>query len=88
MKVRPNYGLALSSNGSYQIIDTLHNPGISDEWSSIRNNSFTLLIAPSYWIDSLLLLEGQASNYQKQRHMLMRMFPQRYRDAILQYFNR
>ena len=86
---RPNYGLALSSSGDFQVINTWFPPGVQDCWSTVREESFLFLVAPAERIDEILNIHYQTeANYMKDRRMFMRVFPHKYRDAILNYAKR
>lgn len=82
---RLNWGLAIASNGTYQVIDTTISPGIRDEWSIPRVESFSFFVAPADYVDSRLGLtnlnnyDDKRRNYRDHRHQLVR-------DIILAYF--
>ena len=82
---RLNYGLAVSDNGSYQVVDTWYAPGIRDDWSENRGESFTFFVAPHEYIDTLLNTSDQ-EDYQSARRTLMTVFSESFRVAILTYF--
>ena len=82
---RPNYGLALSSDGSYQVVSTWYAPGIRDEWSESAKESFVFLVAPAEWVDRFLSIK-QHKNYWEERRVLMLRFSLNYMNAIMQYF--
>lgn len=82
---RLNWGLALASNGTYQVIDTIISPGIRDEWSIPRVESFSFFVAPADYVDRRLGLSN-LSNYDEQRNQLKEYRSSYIKDIILQYF--
>tara|TARA_B100001094_G_scaffold241771_1_gene237703 strand:- start:4985 stop:5317 length:333 start_codon:yes stop_codon:yes gene_type:complete len=80
-----NWGLALANNGSYQVIDTIISPGIRDEWSEPRFESFTFLVAPAEYVDrNLGLLDS--NNYKRKRSYYINNRSYRVKEVILNYF--
>jgi len=58
---RLNYGVAVSSEGDFQIIDTTAGVGIRDDYSEVRSDSFTFFVAPHEWMDERLGLDKWCS---------------------------
>lgn len=85
---RLNYGLALSTKGDWQIINTTHLPGIRDDFSIIHSEPFTYLVAPANWIDDKLSIHSlHGDNYSKIRQEIMTWHPHKIKDLITAYHN-
>ena len=82
---RLNWGLALASNGSYQVIDTIISPGIKDDWSEPRFESFTFLVAPADYVDRRLGILSLDS-YKDKRNYYKNNRSHYVKDIILDYF--
>ena len=81
-----NYGIAISNRGDFQIINVAFEPGISDSFSYIRNESFILYVAPAEVIDKALKLNVNSGNYNKTRQYMVDNCPHLIRLLILSYF--
>jgi hypothetical protein len=86
MRDKLNYGLALSHDGDYQIINTSHHPGIRDDYSLTLSGPFTYFVAPANYIDHFFKLDQIPSqNYYKMRESLLKYNSAQLKDAILAY---
>ena len=56
--VKHNYGLALSSSGEYQVIDTSAGAGVKDDYSRLRSEPFIFYVAPHEYIDKKLKIDN------------------------------
>lgn len=81
-----NWGLALASNGSYQVVDTTISPGIMDNWSEVRFESFTFFVAPADYVDKRLGLLS-SNTYKHDRRCYIENKSHYIKDVILSYFN-
>lgn len=82
---RLNWGLALASNGSYQVIDTIISPGVRDDWSIPRCESFTFFVAPADYVDRRLGLSG-LDDYKRKRNYYRENRSYYVKQIILDYF--
>lgn len=82
---RLNWGLALASNGSYQVIETIISPGIRDDWSNTRFESFAFFVAPADYVDRRLGLLSSES-YKEKRRYYIESRSYYVKDIILSYF--
>lgn len=83
---RLNWGLALASNGSFQVIDTIISPGVKDDWSETRVESFSFFVAPADYVDSRLGL-ANIYDYKNRREHFLKYRASYIKDIILQYFD-
>jgi hypothetical protein len=85
---RLNYGLAFSNTGDWQIIDTLHLPGIRDDFSITLAEPFTYFVAPHQFIDHHLNINHLSNDdYKLTRASLSKSHPHKIKDLILLYHN-
>lgn len=83
-----NYGLAIASNGDWEVIETYYSPGIKDEYSNIRSQTFTLFVAPYEYIDPILLLDQSHLKYERIRKLALSNRPSTFKQAIMDYFDK
>lgn len=85
---RNNYGLALSSTGDYKVVSTSASPGIKDDYSEVRSESFSFFIAPHKYVDKKLGLDGlTGESYPSSRKYALDYKQRQLRDVILGYHN-
>ena len=82
---RLNYGLALDSEGGWAVIDTVHAPGIRDDYTRISGRSFTYFVAPATFVDHYLNLDSSAPGYLERRRGQFKANESVIKRAILSY---
>ena len=93
---RLNYGLALSSNGKWQVVDTTLSPGIRDDYSMTKSEPFTFFVAPAQHMTNgvelgvdlaLGINKYQDDEYEQKRKDCHKYRPQDIKKAILDYLS-
>ena len=51
---RLNYGLAINGAGEFQVANTVHAPGVRDDYSRHLSEPFTYLVATSEYVDKAM----------------------------------
>jgi len=83
-----NYGLALGSNGEYQISLTTAAPGIRDDYSHNISRGFTFMVAPAAYVDRLLCIDTLTDGvYMEARADALKRWESSIKTAILTYHN-
>jgi hypothetical protein len=86
---RLNYGLALGSNGDYQIALTTAEPGVRDDYSPHLSTPFTFFVAPAEYVDGAICLnwlEGDA--YREGQERAIKEYAYAIKNSILSYHQR
>jgi len=68
---RLNYGVAMAVSGDFQTVDTTAGPGIKDDYSSMRSEPFTFLVAPHNYVDQRLGISLLTDGYKEARRNKM-----------------
>jgi hypothetical protein len=85
---RLNYGLAFSNTGDWQIIDTIHLPGIRDDFSITLAEPFTYFVAPHQFIDHHLNINHLSfDDYILARKSFNQFYKDKIKNLILLYHN-
>lgn len=79
-----NWGMALASDGRYQIVDTTMSVGIRDDYSRLLSEPFTFFVAPAWWIDERLGIFYN-DQYDRQRKEAKRYREREIKNLILEY---
>jgi hypothetical protein len=83
---RLNYGLALAHNGNFDVVDTVHSPGVRDDWSLILSEPFTYFVAPHNVVDDALSIAHLKDNfYLAQRSAAIKFKKDLIKNIILAY---
>jgi hypothetical protein len=83
---RLNYGLALSHAGDFQVIDTVHLPGIRDDYSILLSGPFTYFVAPHQFVDQYFSLDNLSNkDYYSRRQSILKSHAKELKDCILKY---
>jgi hypothetical protein len=84
---RLNYGMAISSTGEFQIIDTVHSPCIRDDYSITLSGSFTYFVVPHHLIDKhFKIYHLKGNNYSLMRDSIIKWNGEEIKNVILDWY--
>lgn len=83
---RFNYGMAISPQGDFQIIDTVHAPGIRDDYSVTISGTFTYFVVHHSVVDKYFKIsELQGEKYSSMRASLIKWNKEEVKNVILDW---
>jgi len=83
---RLNYGMAISPQGEFQIIDTVHSPGVRDDYSILLSGTFTYFVVPHHVIDNhFKIAKLQGNKYHLMRESLIKWNGEELKNVILSW---